>query len=139
MTLHKLFYFTNCSSCPLKTQHWETQVKSGQPFSLSQLELKFLGLKKNFRYKFMTFLKFLYFMNFSLCSFKKRSTGKFRLAVLTLPAGIEIFEPQKNFQVYIYDPSDTSLFNEHFFVSTQKMKHWEFQVNEKCLDLKKNL
>ena len=44
------------------------------------LELKFLGLKKIFRYTFMTLLKLFYFTNFSLCQFKKWSTGKLRLS-----------------------------------------------------------
>ena len=79
-------------------QHWETQVKLGQQFSLSRLKLKFLGLKKFFRYTFMTLLKLFYFTNFSSCQLKKWSTGKFRFSQVSsfiLMAGIKSFGPQK--------------------------------------------
>ena len=43
-------------------------------------KLELLGLNKIFRYIFMTLLKLFYFMIFSSCPFKKRSTGKPRLS-----------------------------------------------------------
>ena len=46
----------------------------------------------------MTLLKLIYFMKFSLCQFKKWSSGKLRLAVLTLTAGIKVFGSQKIFR-----------------------------------------
>ena len=44
---------------------------------------------------------------------------------MTLMAGIEYFGPQKKIKVYIYDPSETFLFNELFFVQIQKTEHLE--------------
>ena len=53
--------------------------------------------------------------------------GLSQVSRLTLKAGIKIFGPQTNFQVYIYDPSEP-FFYELFFVSIKKMEHWETQV-----------
>ena len=44
---------------------------------------------------------------------------------MTLMAGIEFFGPQKKFKVYIYDPSETFLSHELFFVQIQKTEHLE--------------
>ena len=51
--------------------------------SVSTLEVtrnKVLGLRKIFRYTFMTLLKLFYFRNFSLFQLKKQSAGKLRLS-----------------------------------------------------------
>ena len=51
-----------------------------------------------------------------------------RFAIVTLTAGIKIFGPQKKFLVNIYDPSETFLFYELFFMSIQKSEHSETKV-----------
>ena len=48
------------------------------------------------------------------------------LAVVIFTAGIKIFGPQNFFKVYIYDPSEIFFYD--FFVSIQKMEHWETSV-----------